>query len=482
MLPELSALIPINHPGAVVAENCLTKGPNYIPFQSLTESTAALPAACKGAFACKALDGTVYIFAGTDTKLYRYVGTAWVDVSRASNYSTGAENRWVFTQYGNIVVACNFANEMQSFTMGTSALFANVAGAPRAKVLAVVNNFVVAGHTFDAVDGTRRNRVQWCAINNPLDWANNPSVTQADFQDLPTGGEVQAISGYDNHAIITQESGFKRMEYVGPDLVFSITDAELVRGAVADGCVVSVGNQIFFYAEDGFYVFSAQNSVPIGRNKVDEWFKQNLKAGTEQRIISTYNPLLKIVAWGFESIASTTGIDTLLIYNWGDNRFTYVKENIQCFLVALTTSKGLEDLGAQYGGLENIPFGLDSEVWGGGRTLPGAFSSTNKLGYFNGNPMQAYIEGAEARLNPNGRTFVSSLYVNADAPVIDAYVLHRDNLSSAPTNGGLLPFNSATGEYNCRSENRFHRCALVLSGNWKYVQGVQYRAKAVGVR
>jgi hypothetical protein len=464
---------------ARIAENVLTQGGDYVPFSSLQEATAALPASCKGAVAVKALDGTVFVFAGTDTKLYRLVGNTWTDVSRASNYSTGPENRWVFAQYGNVLLASNFTNELQAFTLGTSTLFADVAGAPRAKVLAVVNNFVVAGHTFDAVDGTRRNRVRWCAINNPLDWANNPTVTQADFQDIPNGGEVQAIQGFDNHAIVVQEKEIKRMEYVGDDLIFSITTAEPVRGAVANGSVVGVGNQIFFLGEDGFYAFAAQGSVPIGNKKIDKWFSRTLKAGTENDIITTFNPLLKIVVWGFVSTGSD--IDTLLIYNWSDNRWTYVKQNVQAFLVALTASRGLESLGAQYAGLENIPFGLDSIVWAGGKTLPAAFTLDNKMGYFNGPAMPALVEGGEARLNMNGRAFVSAVYPHTDASDLDCEVCSRFSLKDMPVSTGVMALGN-TGEYVARTDNTFHRIRISLRGTWSYLRGVQFRARGSGAR
>src|SRR3954447_10310172 len=71
--------------------NVIPRGDGYGPFPSFSSYTAALSAACRGAFYALKSDaaGSVVTFAGTSTKLYRLNNTdfTWVDVSKgASSY------------------------------------------------------------------------------------------------------------------------------------------------------------------------------------------------------------------------------------------------------------------------------------------------------------------------------------------------------------------------------------------------------------
>jgi hypothetical protein len=65
------------------AENVLPRGDGYGPVASLADFTTALPAACRGAFLGLNTDGSIAVFAGTSTKLYKMSNTdlTWSDVS-----------------------------------------------------------------------------------------------------------------------------------------------------------------------------------------------------------------------------------------------------------------------------------------------------------------------------------------------------------------------------------------------------------------
>ena len=64
--------------------NVLPRADGYGPFADLTNLTGALAAPCRGLFFARKADGTVVIFAGTSTGLYRLNNTdyTWIDVSR----------------------------------------------------------------------------------------------------------------------------------------------------------------------------------------------------------------------------------------------------------------------------------------------------------------------------------------------------------------------------------------------------------------
>lgn len=65
--------------------NVVPRADGYGPFKSFVVATAALPAACRGAFVARKSDGTVVIFAATSTRLWQLNNTTlgWTPVSEA---------------------------------------------------------------------------------------------------------------------------------------------------------------------------------------------------------------------------------------------------------------------------------------------------------------------------------------------------------------------------------------------------------------
>ena len=137
--------------------------------------------------------GVVFVFAANETDLFRLnAGTGLFEiVSRVAKYTTPTNGGWDMIQYGDVVYAANGFDDLQSFTLGTSTLFADVAGAAgiSPRKMAILRDFIIAGPMFEAGDD-QAFRVRWSAFGNPNDWAANPRVTQADFQDIPDLGLV----------------------------------------------------------------------------------------------------------------------------------------------------------------------------------------------------------------------------------------------------------------------------------------------------
>ena len=107
--------------------------------------TNALTAQCQGAGAFRANDGNVYSFAGDINNLYLLSSATYSAVSKSSNaYTTASDDSWEFVKFGNRVIACNGPTDnIQSYVMGTSSAFADLAAAaPRARHLAQIRDFV----------------------------------------------------------------------------------------------------------------------------------------------------------------------------------------------------------------------------------------------------------------------------------------------------------------------------------------------------
>ena len=111
-------------------------------------------------------------------------------------------------------------------------------------------------------------RAQQCRRDLGLD----RSRTQADFQDLPDGGNVTGLVGGE-YGLIFQETSVRRMTYEGPPIVFRIDKIANDIGASVPGSVAGLLDMAFFLHKSGFYmVRGGQTITPIGRGKVDRTF------------------------------------------------------------------------------------------------------------------------------------------------------------------------------------------------------------------
>ena len=177
---------------ATIALNCIPKaGGTYGPFADLAAYSNAITARCQGAYAGVDSDGGVANFAGDASKLYLLSGITYNNVSRTAGYTTAVDGAWRFCQFGERVVATNYADDVQSYVIGSSSLFSALStGAPKARHCALFDpGFLMLGDTNDAVDGAVSNRVWWSAYGDPTNFPTIGSATaeanQSDFNDLP---------------------------------------------------------------------------------------------------------------------------------------------------------------------------------------------------------------------------------------------------------------------------------------------------------
>ena len=449
---------------------------------SLAANGTALSGQPYGAVSVLGSDGNTYTFAGTETTLERFSSGSWSDVSLGGGYSTATDGRWEFTQYGDRIIATNYADDIQTFTLGVSSNFADLdASAPKAKTLAVVNNFVVAGNTFDTTDGAVFNRVRWSGLDQPTSWTVS-AETLSDFQDIEGDyGAVQRIVGGQNSGVVIMERAIWVMQFVGAPLAFSFTLAEEGRGTKAPGSVVTNGSLTYYLGEDGFYAFDGNVSRPIGHDRVDQTFLSTLDNGYLDRIRAEVYPEKKTIVWSFPSTDTSDGApDTLYMYNWADDRWTSAKIDHQLMFRALTTGYTLEEVGAEYPILEDVPFSLDSTAWQGGRGKLGFFTTDNRMAYLDGSGLTATFEVQEAQLNPQGRSLIDAVVPFTDASTVQVRIGMREKRFDAVSYTAAATPNSFTGEVNFSITTRYARAEMVMTGDWEQAIGLQYRSQAAG--
>lgn len=188
------------------------------------------------------------------------------------------------TQYGSVVIAASGTNAsgtapLVSYVVGATA-FVDIGAGFQADFITTLRDFVVAGSTRDAVDGTRRNRVRWSAFGDYTQWTPS-AATQADIQDLvPEYGSIRRLLG-GNDAFIICEHGVVMMEYVGGATIMRFTYTHKNVGTAHPLSCVRVGEYVYMYSQSGFVrVGKAPGDVtPIGEGRVDKYFYTSLMTG-----------------------------------------------------------------------------------------------------------------------------------------------------------------------------------------------------------
>ena len=322
--------------GVTEAVNCYPVANGYAPLNSIeaypNDSTTAsenLLVSFGGKFG-----GQNTLFAAGATKIFKFdpANNNFVDVSKSGGYSVTS---WDITQFGPLMIAANGVNKLQSYSLSSSSLFADLsADAPIAKYVTVVRDFVVAAN----VAGSE-STIYWSDINNETNWTASSS-SQADSQVLPDGGDIVGLAGGE-YGLVFLERAIYRMTYSGSPFFFQFDAISRSLGCISNGSIAQLAEQTYFLSDDGFYVCNGQSVTPIGAEKVNRWFFEN--AASDQiatNMSASVDPEKSLVMW---SVPTNSG-KLLLIYNSKLNKWSYSDVNVSSISYVLTSSASLEQL------------------------------------------------------------------------------------------------------------------------------------------
>lgn len=296
--------------------NVLPSSDGYGPFKALNAFTGALGAACRGYFYARKSDGSVTIFAGTATRLYKLDNTTltWTDVSQgATDYSTlSADANWQFAQFNDKVIAVQANEDPQVFDINSDTAFSDLGGSPpRAAYIAIVNRFVVLSGL-----ASYPNRVQWSGLNAITTWTSG--TTYSDYQDLPDGGNVKGVVGGE-FGIIVQDLAVRRMTFSpGSDIIFQIDRIAKDIGAIAPYSIVDANGVVMFLSTKGFVKITAGGAItPIGAERVDKTFLGAYDENNPQLVVGVADPVANVVLWSYKELTyAPATFNKVLAYNW----------------------------------------------------------------------------------------------------------------------------------------------------------------------
>ena len=388
---------------------------------------------------------------------------------------TGSDIDYItFTQFGQYIIASNGVDDPQYYLMGTSSVFVNLSSIsssgtpPVFKVSGVVRDFLISGN----IAGSK-NRVQWSGINDISVW--QPGSKSSDLQDLPgSGGEVVAITSGEIGYIFRQDQ-ITRLDFVGGATVFRFSVISPNRGAVYGQTVCQDNRQVFFYASDGFYQINGDQILPIGAEKVNRFFDNDLNKAYTDRITAAVDPFNQLAIWLYPSKnnPNTTGLcDRLLIYNYVTQKWSVAEIQASQIFKQFVVANTVELMDIISENLDEINISLDTPFWTGGHLYLGAIDANFKAAIFSGQTLEAELETSEREPIPGSISNITGIRPIVDAPAT-VTIKTRNRLADTPTESSISSMNS-TGLNPVRQSGRYFRANIKIPAEtiWTHAQGI----------
>ena len=371
--------------GAILdCENIVPTTKGFAAANTLTDTgTEALPGECRGAGLAILLTNNRRLFAGTADALYENVSGEWVDMSRSGGYSSGAENRWRFAQFGNVTLA---ANQQDVIQQSTNAEFSDIAGAPRARIIEVVAGFVMALATVDSTYGDEPDR-WWCSgLYDHTTWTPAQSTQSATGRFIDSPGEIRAGRKLGNTMVVYKERSMFIGEYIGPPIIWAWQQIPGEIGAASQEAVVSIGTAHLFSGADDFWVFDGSRPVSIGA-PVRDWFLEHSNPKYRYRIQGYYDRLAAVVYWHYASSDSGGELDACLAYNVKTQRWGKVTRPIAAFVEYAAPGVTFDTMGNLYPTFDDITgIAFDSPQWFYQKPVPAVITPDGDLMLATGTP------------------------------------------------------------------------------------------------
>ncbi len=451
----------LNSANLLVADNCYPGVRGYRPVGAFVGDIPAGPAKFLGAAAFTSPLGVVTVIGGTATHLYRVFAGQWAGIG--AGYSIQGDGRWRFAQFGGLAIATNGADPMQKIDLNTGVASALGGSPPKARILAVVKDFLVAG----VIDG-RTNELAWCAINNAEDWTFGQN--QSDYQIMPSGGDINGLFGGE-FGLILQRGRITRMEYVGGNEIFVINEISSNFGCVTPHSVIQNGQIGCFLSDQGFMKWDGASLVHIGSEKIDRWFRENYSRADWAKMSAAYDTANDLFVWSMG--------DRMINYSPLLDRFTITNVAAQIIFSGSTRSITLDEQDPIVGVPDdtlNSPglLTFDDDSFKGGESTFYVIDQTNVLGTLSGDNLAPLWTMGDLMMRKRG--FGGTSIVRPETDATEGVTLSLTSRARVGDAEVVQSFSDlrASGNMPIRASKRYTKMSLsILAGtDWTYMQGI----------
>jgi hypothetical protein len=338
----------------------------------------AIDSAARGFVVTRDLSDTTQVFAGSTTKLYQQGSGAWVDRSKVGDYSLGPDDRWRFTQFGNVTLATCKSSEIQFMdALGTA--FDDAGNAPKAEVIEVINNQVFAFNINGMGFGDDVTRWACSAIGDYADWTPSVSTQCVSGQLLDSPGPITAGKQLGDIIVAYKERAMYVGQYVGTPLVW---DFKRIPGDIGTACqeaVVSTGTAHFFIGPDDFYLYDGSRPQSLN-SPCRNWFFNNADQRYMYKACGTFDRINYRVYWWFASRYSNGALDKCIVYNIKTNKWGRMDSNIEFVADYISSGVTYDQLGSLYATYNDLPSNIsyNSPFWSSGSSVVAVFGTDHK--------------------------------------------------------------------------------------------------------
>jgi hypothetical protein len=405
-----------------------------------------------GGYVALYANGSTSIIAGTATRLFRLVSGAWTAIG--SGYT--ATWPWVFTQFGEDVLATSAGNTNIQVANSPTGTFANLGGSPPTNAASVLS---VAGFA------AAYKQNEWFNSSAGTDTGWPPSVTTQSgsgfLYDYP-GNIIASAALFRNQIVWKQNSTFM-LTYIGGDQVWSSQVLSSNTGTWGQGCVCPMPTAISFLGTDDFYICqgAAPQRIP---NSCKEWFFANCHKDANnnpdqlQLTSSWYEPLGATCYWHFVSQNPPyPGVPDRYV-GWNSRSGRWVPGYLNTPLVIWNTQSGQQS---------GLYFDINGALWSWSGASTNMFILTGYQGDAdNLTQLQKVRVAYNQGLYPRTQTLTP---------------MHVYRLGDYPTVDQPATFNSLDGWFNIRVTDRYHQVQVATVGPCE-IMAMAYEGRLAGVR
>ena len=188
------------------------------------------------------------------------------------------------------------------------------------------------------------------------------------------------------------------------------------------------------------------------------------------------DPINKVIIWSFPSGRAGETPDTVIMYNWALDRWSYGEITIDMLFRGRSQAVSPDSWDAVYGSPDSMTISPDSRVFLGGSLVLSAFSANKKMAFFNGDTLEATITTKEFGDENGGMVFATGVRPLIEGSSANASVsLSYKNDQTGTMTTGSYTSRGVTGICPQRKMARYFRANVKIpaASSWSHAVGVE---------
>lgn len=272
--------------------------------------------------------GIKYTFIGTTTKLYRLnPNKSLNEVSKLGYTYNAGDNQWYFVQYGQWIIATNFADPPQVLKGLDTSNFVDLGGSPpKAKYVLFNSGHLIFAYLNES--GTiSPKKLAWSALEDVEDYVVS-LTTGADYQDISDAdSEITGLTNVSNMITIFHKNSISVGWFSGSPYTYNFQANKVKKIGAIPGTHISIGTAVFFWDDKDVYVFDGNTATSIGYG-IRNYVFNSLNRGYLHRITRVHDMRNGLIYWAYPDAGSTGGEShNLLCYNYRTKKFSILDAN-----------------------------------------------------------------------------------------------------------------------------------------------------------